>query len=694
MRRFLIALLFSMSVFPAFAAEPSFKCLLVGIEKYELAPLDYAENDIGTLQQILTTRYDCIAQACIDTPALFGDTGPDAPKRSVMRKIENWCDSLADGDYALLYLAGHGVKDDSGKLYLAMINFDRKNFDSAAIPLSWIREQFGDCRGKGKVLLIDTCFAGSSKNIDFANTNSEEVNGSFAEMKNVAIIAGSRAGEKSWLWGDSQHSLFTYWLIEALKGHADLDSDRTVTVDELAEYLQDNVSWVARTALNREQNPVVLNAGAARDFRLPLRAVDLNRLIDDIAEQIDLQMRLERYSRLGVPEFTSGHTGTFESQFGSLSRWVAEALRKSLARKSKKNRSGYEVLADNALQEMLRSKGITPDDLGTEKTKNLRIGGDDIPLLVSGRLSMVGDLGLSLSVDLLDTNGKTEVGHAGGTAVLTQANLGQAGLSADMSGKFAVSAPDARASRDEPLIGAVTEARRQEITRLREGATRPHPMADPNNPFAISFETRSGNNARQAYRRRALTFEGNNAYLPISKGEEYRIRVHNKSGRPVFMAILVDGLNSLSQRISTRTRGAFVEAIDLEESAYQIAPRVGLQEARKWFFEPDKNAVIPGFVDANGEADALYRFRIVDADESVAARNNYTEQLGLITIGIFEAVSKENHTRQITPNEGTGMRDAERIDVETYKGGLVTGDMTAVYNIRYMTPETLRRLQK
>ncbi|MDR1268406.1 MAG: hypothetical protein LBK82_02665 [Planctomycetaceae bacterium] len=62
------------------------------------------------------------------------------------------------------------------------------------------------------------CFAGESKSVDFKQANSGDMSGSFAELKNVVTIASCRENEKSWLWGDAKHSLFTYWLIEAFKG--------------------------------------------------------------------------------------------------------------------------------------------------------------------------------------------------------------------------------------------------------------------------------------------------------------------------------------------------------------------------------------------------------------------------------------------------------------------------------------------
>jgi len=679
-----------------FASESPFKALLVSIEKYEIAPLDYAENDIGRFAQILMQRYDCQAQACIDTNATAQETGDDAAKNSIMRKIESWCQSLGADDMALLYIAGHGVKDETGKLYLAMINFDRKNFEVAAIPFEWIRDQFGKCAGQSKLLLVDTCFAGTSKSIDFDQAGSGDVSSSFADLKEVVTIASSRANEMSWLWGEAKHSLFTYWLIEAFKGHADLDGDRMVTCHELVRYLQDNVSWVAKAALDKDQNPVVLNESAGANFRLPLRAIALSRLIDDVAEQIDLQMRMEKYTRIGIPEFTTGQDRTFDSRYGALPRSIADSLRSSLATKARKNRSGYTVLSDNSLREALQSKGITPNDLGTDKTKEMKIGGADIPILVDGQLVMFGTGGLSLRTHLLDTKGKSEVGQAGGTALLNANELAMSGISAKFN-TGSSAPPPSQTLRQEPGIGLVSSSQLSEVQQMQNAATLPHPLQNTatssGGTFDVWIETRRVGSSG-AYTKRPFTLHGNDCYLPIAKGEEYRIGFKATDSEEVFVRILVDGLNTLSQRQMAVSKGVTIEAVPPDsEGEYVLAPRVPLAEARAWVIAKGskQSYVVEGFIDANGKSDTMRRFQIVDADESVAARKNYTEQIGLITVAFYKAVSPSQTTRG---RVGTGMGSAERVNLEYYKGDNVPGEMIAVYNIRYMTPEMLKQTVK
>jgi len=690
----LIVLLSSASLF---AAEPKIKTLLVSIEKYEIAPLDYAENDIGKLAEILMSRYDCQAYACIDSAAAMGEIGADVPMKSIMKKIAYWCHSLRDDDTGILYLAGHGVKDKAGNLYLAMTNFDRKNFEVAAIPFAWIRDTFGNSKAANKLLLLDACFAGTGRNIDFESANNGEIADSLAQQQNVTTIASSRGDQQSWLWGEAKHSLFTYWLIEAFKGHADLDGDCIVTCKELVEYLQHNVTWVAATVLEKKQEPVVLNAEATAHLELPLRAIALSRLIDDIAEQIDLQIRIKKYSCIGVPEFTTGLDNTIQPHYGTLPRWISELLRSKLTQKALKNRSGYEVLNDNALRETFQAKGITPDDLGTNKTVNLKVGGKDLPLLVMGKLNRYGDAGITVRTSLLDTAGKREAGYVGGTAALNKSDLAMAGISAKftIADSSSQSEPNGTVYVPEPSVGLMPQTQRQEVVQMQEQASKPHPLQDKDNKFDVWVEVRSKGSL--VYKKRNFTFQDNNCYLPVSKGEEYRIRFKNQSGADVFVRLLVDGLNSLSQKIETKTKGAIVEAIGQNETGLLVvAPRVALEDARAWFVNAGKTVAFLGFYDANGKSDSLRRFRIVDADKSVAARKNYTEQIGLITIAFYQSLppSRASGSDDFKglAEVATGEGQSEEVVVKTYRGGNVPGEMLAVFNIRYMTPQTLETL--
>jgi uncharacterized caspase-like protein len=66
------------------------------------------------------------------------------------------------------------------------------------------------------------------------------------------ILTASAANEVSVEKDDLQHGVFTYYLLEGLRGAADMDRDGTITVDEAYRYVSERVP----RATGQEQHPV------------------------------------------------------------------------------------------------------------------------------------------------------------------------------------------------------------------------------------------------------------------------------------------------------------------------------------------------------------------------------------------------------------------------------------------------------
>jgi hypothetical protein len=73
---------------------------------------------------------------------------------------------------------------------------------------------------------------------------------------NFAVIAASGSDQIASDYPAKRHGLFTYFTLMGLRGAADADSDRTITVGELEQYLANTVPTAA-ASLDREQTPVV-----------------------------------------------------------------------------------------------------------------------------------------------------------------------------------------------------------------------------------------------------------------------------------------------------------------------------------------------------------------------------------------------------------------------------------------------------
>ena len=83
-------------------------------------------------------------------------------------------------------------------------------------------------------------------------------------------MLASRPTEAALELGALGHGLFTHSLLEGLRGAADRDRDRTVTLQELYDYVEAEVRRTARS-VGRDQHPVLKGelAGAVPLIRLP-----------------------------------------------------------------------------------------------------------------------------------------------------------------------------------------------------------------------------------------------------------------------------------------------------------------------------------------------------------------------------------------------------------------------------------------
>jgi hypothetical protein len=63
---------------------------------------------------------------------------------------------------------------------------------------------------------------------------------------NVIAMTASRGDQVSNSYPEKEHGLFTYYMLSGMRGAADADGDKTVTLDELYTYVNVNVVKVSR----------------------------------------------------------------------------------------------------------------------------------------------------------------------------------------------------------------------------------------------------------------------------------------------------------------------------------------------------------------------------------------------------------------------------------------------------------------
>ena len=178
--------------------------------------------------------------------------------------------SAKKDDTVVIFFAGHGapevdqrgVERDGFAKYLVPSDAEPDDLYSSGLPMDELNTIFARIEAERVVVFLDACYSGAAGGRTFASkkTRSAHVDDLFLERltqsKGRAIITASRATEVSIELPELGHGIFTYYLVEGLKGAADLNRDGIVSLQELYEYVEREVARKSRS-VGGNQHPVM-----------------------------------------------------------------------------------------------------------------------------------------------------------------------------------------------------------------------------------------------------------------------------------------------------------------------------------------------------------------------------------------------------------------------------------------------------
>jgi hypothetical protein len=146
-------------------------------------------------------------------------------------------------DMVIIYFAGHGAceKDvmspdkDGLEKYLLPYDADPKNLYGSALPMNEVSRIFNRIRSERLIFIADACYSGASGGRTISLTG-VRANISDAFLDRIArgrgriILTASGPNEVSGEDEKLKHGVFTYFLLEGLRGKADTDRDGMITV--------------------------------------------------------------------------------------------------------------------------------------------------------------------------------------------------------------------------------------------------------------------------------------------------------------------------------------------------------------------------------------------------------------------------------------------------------------------------------
>ncbi len=263
---------------PGQTVEPKGDLYLVavGVNQFDnangiLRNLHYAVNDAVELAQLFEQDSgDTFDNTYV---SLLSDDSDLKPNRQNILDAIKVFEKAGANDTVVLFLDSHGFSDARGNYIFVPSNGDQTEIQnirfkpnlsgSASSLLGW--QDFFDALRKAagkRVLIIDTCQAGSSIESNF---NAYSLSKRSAASLFPLLLA-SKGGESSMEYGRKSHGLFTYALLEGLKGPADNNQDRHITVRELYDFIFPLINQLRDS--NKKQTPQLISTESLNKIRL------------------------------------------------------------------------------------------------------------------------------------------------------------------------------------------------------------------------------------------------------------------------------------------------------------------------------------------------------------------------------------------------------------------------------------------
>ncbi|MGY1763565.1 caspase family protein [Geodermatophilus sp. SYSU D00779] len=257
---------------------------------------------------------DALAEVLAD-PALgnfFVETLYNETTSAVAERLEEFLSELRPADFALVHFSCHGLKDDSGELYLAARNTKVTRLASTGLDAALIDRLMRRSRAQQIVLLLDCCYGGAfqrgviARAGDSAGVAEQFHQEALGGGRGRVVITASTAMEYSFEGSDltdahqGAPSLFSGALVHGLRtGDADRDEDGRVSLAELYEFVYDTVRQKSpHQTPSKWEYGVQGNLFVARTPRRRVRPRSLPAEIQELIQHGNPSVRLSAVSEL------------------------------------------------------------------------------------------------------------------------------------------------------------------------------------------------------------------------------------------------------------------------------------------------------------------------------------------------------------------------------------------------------------
>jgi hypothetical protein len=240
--------------------------LIVGVSRYKyheggLGDLGFPDADARSVRDFLVSPQ---GGKFAPTDITFLEN-EQATVEGVRAALNRFLPRAGAGDLIFIFLAGHGAPDPYAPQNLYFLLHDTKVADmpNTALPMTELQEVLDhQVRAERVVTFVDTCHSAGLSGAKIVTRGGLENNlinlyasRLFTETGRAVLTSSdvNELSQESVRWGGG-HGIFSWALLEGLRGEADGNSDHFITAGELFNYVRDRV----RVETYFRQNPRAL----------------------------------------------------------------------------------------------------------------------------------------------------------------------------------------------------------------------------------------------------------------------------------------------------------------------------------------------------------------------------------------------------------------------------------------------------
>jgi WD40 repeat protein len=262
-------------------ATSSLHLLVVGINKYKNSAynLNYAQPDAKAFMDKITSQGERIFKN-INPIELYDES---ATKDNILNAFNQIAVKARPEDVFVFFYAGHGSLDEEHKdkegdspFYfvptdVTQLYGDPEQLARKGLSGEEIQDNMTKIRATKQIILTDACHSGGALKTmkTRAIAGDEKAIAQLARSSGAIWIASSGTKQFATEFETLKHGVFTYALLEALDGKADLGGDGKITVSEIKFYLEDRVPDLTKQYGGESQYPMAWMRGS--DFPITVK---------------------------------------------------------------------------------------------------------------------------------------------------------------------------------------------------------------------------------------------------------------------------------------------------------------------------------------------------------------------------------------------------------------------------------------